>query len=170
MLDAGLKATVNSDDPSYSAAICWTTSWRSPRRWSSHSRTWSPWSATRSRARFSTRRPRTRIWAGSSAAPRRGGMTGRAGTHLRFNAASARDGPVPTARPGIRVQGGHGRPTATGASSRARPRRRIGTPDDIAEFTCFLLSDAAGFITGPDLCRCRRTRHATLTGAMGSKG
>ena len=28
------------------------------------------------------------------------------------------------------------------------PARRIGTPDDIAEFTCFLLSDAAGFITG----------------------
>ena len=28
------------------------------------------------------------------------------------------------------------------------PVRRIGTPDDIAELTCFLLSDAAGFITG----------------------
>ena len=28
------------------------------------------------------------------------------------------------------------------------PARRTGTPDDIAELTCFLLSDAAGFITG----------------------
>ena len=28
------------------------------------------------------------------------------------------------------------------------PARRIGTPDDIAELTYFLLSDAAGFITG----------------------
>ena len=28
------------------------------------------------------------------------------------------------------------------------PARRFGTPDDIAELTCFLLSDAAGFITG----------------------
>ena len=28
------------------------------------------------------------------------------------------------------------------------PARRIGTPDDIAELTCFPLSDAAGFITG----------------------
>ena len=28
------------------------------------------------------------------------------------------------------------------------PARRIGTPDDIVELTCFLLSDAAGFITG----------------------
>ena len=28
------------------------------------------------------------------------------------------------------------------------PVRRTGTPEDIAELTCFLLSDAAGFITG----------------------
>ena len=28
------------------------------------------------------------------------------------------------------------------------PARRTGTPEDIAELTCFLLSDAAGFITG----------------------
>ena len=28
------------------------------------------------------------------------------------------------------------------------PARRTGTPDDIAELTYFLLSDAAGFITG----------------------
>ena len=31
------------------------------------------------------------------------------------------------------------------------PARRTGTPEDIAELTCFLLSDAAGFITGQTL-------------------
>ena len=111
------------------------------------SRTWSPWSATRSRARFWTSRPRRRIWAGSSAAPKWGGDRARDDSPpVGCNARNGRSSPDrKVAHPCSRRPC---RPTATGASSRAHPHARSAHRRTIPELTCVLLSDAAGFITG----------------------
>ena len=40
----------------------------------------------------------------------------------------------------------------TGADARQQPVGRVGQPEDIAALTLFLCSDAAGFITGENIC------------------